>query len=73
MCRCFEYMKIRQYGLCLLIISPSGARALTLAAGRNVGGHYKWHFFLFISSFFQLIANSPRRGCCRVPKSCMGS
>ena len=23
---------------------PSGVRALTLAAGINVGGHYKWHF-----------------------------
>ena len=25
---------------------PSGVRALPLAAGRNVGGHYKWHYFL---------------------------
>ena len=23
---------------------PSGVRALLLAAGINVGGHYKWHF-----------------------------
>ena len=23
---------------------PSGVRALPLAAGINVGGHYKWHF-----------------------------
>ena len=26
------------------IIGPSGVRALPLAAGINVGGHYKWHF-----------------------------
>ena len=26
---------------------PSGVRALPLAAGIHVGGHYKWHFFLF--------------------------
>jgi hypothetical protein len=26
-------------------IGPSGVRALPLAAGINVGGHYKWHFF----------------------------
>ena len=25
-------------------IGPSGVRALPLAAGRNVGGHYKRHF-----------------------------
>ena len=30
-------------------IGPSGVRALPLAAGINVGGHYKWHFFLFFS------------------------
>ena len=28
-------------------IGPSGVRALPLAAGINVGGHYKWHFVLF--------------------------
>jgi hypothetical protein len=27
----------------------SGVHALPLAAGRNVGGHYKWHFFLSLS------------------------
>jgi hypothetical protein len=26
-------------------IGPSGVRALPLADGINVGGHYKWHFF----------------------------
>jgi hypothetical protein len=26
------------------LIGPSGVRALPLAAGRNIGGHYKWHF-----------------------------
>ena len=31
-------------------IGPSGVRALPLAAGINVGGHYKWHFFLFLLS-----------------------
>ena len=29
-------------------IGPSGVRALPLAAGINVGGHYKWYFFLFL-------------------------
>ena len=29
------------------VIGPSGVRALPLAAGRNVVGHYKWHFFSF--------------------------
>ena len=28
-------------------IRPNEVRALPLAAGRNVGGHHKWHFFLF--------------------------
>jgi hypothetical protein len=32
------------------IFGPSGVRALPLAAGINVGGHYKWHFFSL--SFF---------------------
>jgi hypothetical protein len=45
----------------------SGVRALHLAAGINVGGHYKWHFFLSLSSLFRHIAMSPRRGChCQV-------
>ena len=35
-----------------IIAGPSGVRALQLAAGRNVGGHYKWHFFSFSLSFF---------------------
>ena len=29
-----------------LDFGPSGVRALPLAAGINVGGHYKWHFSL---------------------------
>ena len=33
-------------------IGPSGVRALPLAAGINVGGHYKWHCFLFFLSLF---------------------
>jgi hypothetical protein len=32
--------KVAQY------FGPSGVRALPLAAGINVGGHYKWNFFL---------------------------
>ena len=43
------------------------------AAGINVGGHYKCHFFLLFLSLFLLIANSPRRGCSRVSNFCMGS
>ena len=57
-------------------IGLSGVCALPLAAGINEGGHYKWHFFLYslsLSSSLQLIANSPRRSCCRVLKFCMGS
>ena len=55
-------------------IGPSGVRALPLAAGINVGGHYKWHFFLFLSllSLSGLIANSPIKDCRRVLKFCMG-
>jgi hypothetical protein len=52
---------------------PSEMRALPLAAGINVGGHYKWHFFLLFSPLSRLIANSPRRVCRRDPKFCMGS
>jgi hypothetical protein len=26
------------------LFGPSGVRALPLAGGRNIGGHYKWHF-----------------------------
>jgi hypothetical protein len=51
----------------LIYFGPSVVRALPLAAGINVGGHYKWHFFLLLFlSFFRLIANSHRRGCRRV-------
>jgi hypothetical protein len=49
----------------------SGVHALPLAAGINVGGHYKWHFFLLSLSFFRLIANYHRRGCRRVSNFCM--
>ena len=28
-----------------ITFGPSGVRALPLAAGINVGGHYKWHFW----------------------------
>ena len=56
------------------IVGPSGVRALPLAAGINVVGHYKWHYFsLSFSLSLQLIANSPRRGCRRNSNFCMGS
>ena len=60
--------------ICVERVGPSGVRALPLAAGINVGGHYKWHFFLFLSLFLSgLIANSPRRGCPRNSNLCMWS
>ena len=59
------------YPLAECDIGPSGMRALPLAAGINVGGHYKWHFVSFFLSL-QLIANSPRRGCRRNSNFCMG-
>ena len=30
-------------------VGPSGVRALPLAAGINVGGHYTWHYFSSLS------------------------
>ena len=72
----YEPIKVRRMpGLCSQRFGLSGARALPLAAGINVGGHYKWHFFSFFLSlfFFRLIANSPRRGCRRNSNFCMGS
>jgi hypothetical protein len=60
----------------VVFVGSSGVRALPLAAGINVGVHYKRHFFLFFFFLllsFQLIDNSPRRGCHRVLQFCMGS
>jgi hypothetical protein len=37
------------------VVGPSGVRALPLAAGIKVGGHYKWHFFLSLSSSGSLL------------------
>ena len=37
--------KVKLSGI-LHTFGPSGVRALPLAAGINVGGHNKWHFFL---------------------------
>jgi hypothetical protein len=37
---------------------PSGVRALPLAAGINVGGHYKWHFFLLSPLSFSPLSSS---------------
>jgi hypothetical protein len=56
-------------------IGPSGVRALPLAAGVNVGGHYKWHFVLLSLSLSPLpgSTNSHRWGYRRVSKFCMGS
>ena len=36
-------------------VGPSVVRALPLAAGINIGGHYKWHFFAFFLSFSLLL------------------
>jgi hypothetical protein len=36
--------------LLCIFIGPSGVRALPLAAGINVCGHYKGHFFSFFLS-----------------------
>ena len=69
-----EQLSKRQKQNMKVKIGPSGLRALPLAAGINVGGHYKWLFFLFLSLLsLQLIANSPRRGCRRNSNFCMGS
>jgi hypothetical protein len=47
------YIKCRLYNYCeKATIGPSGVRALPLAAGINVGGHYKGHVFLSLSSLF---------------------
>jgi hypothetical protein len=50
-------VKIVQSSYSYSQIGPSGVRALPLAAGINVGGHYKWHFFLslFLSSSGSLL------------------
>ena len=37
---------------------PSGVRALPLAAGINVVGHYKWHFFLLCRHVRRKISTS---------------
>jgi hypothetical protein len=46
-----EWVTASSNGLERFEIGPSRVRALPLAAGINVGGHYKWHFFLFSLSF----------------------
>ena len=38
-----------------VFIGPIGVRALPLAAGINVGGHYKWHFAKLSSAEFSII------------------
>jgi hypothetical protein len=69
----FKILGIIQMRFVFDLIGPSGVHALPLAAGINVGGHYKWHFFLLLLSLsLQLIAQSPRRDCRRVLKFCMG-
>ena len=42
-----EQVYLSLFAYTLANFGPSGVRALPLAAGINVGGHYKWHFFLF--------------------------
>ena len=49
-------------GVCTGIwnFGPSGVRALSVAAGTNVGGHYCWRFFsLFLSKALTFL---PERG-----------
>ena len=54
------YSKLALSFIFRAVFGPSGVHALPLAAGINVGGHYKWHFFSFsLSSIFRPIANSP--------------
>ena len=36
-------------------IGPSGVRALPLAAGINVGGHYFWYINLFLVSLATVV------------------
>ena len=49
-CYMFKYLSI----FCdkRVHFGPSGVRALPLAAGINVGGHHKWHYFLSLSLLF---------------------
>ena len=37
-------LKYETEAIGIKLVGPSGVRALHLAAGINVGGHYKWHF-----------------------------
>jgi hypothetical protein len=55
-----DIIHISEPGIVLYCIyfGPSGVRALPLASGINVGGHYKGHFFLSFLSSSGLIANS---------------
>ena len=54
----------------ILVIGPSGVRALPLAAGINEGGHYFRYFFLFLLLVLLLTTaiQNHRRGCRRVFK-----
>jgi hypothetical protein len=48
-----------------LSFGPSGVRALPLAAGINVGGHYKWHFFsLFLPGSLLILTEGLVVGFC---------
>ena len=57
----------------ILSFGPSGVRALPLAAGINEGGHYFRYFSTFLVVVVTTAIQNHRRGCRRVPKSCMGS
>ena len=57
------------------IVGPSGVRALPLAAGISVGGHYFRYFstFLLFSLGVTAVVIIPERGCRRVSNFCRGS
>ena len=53
LCKLYIFYIERESGVLVCVyvlarIGASGVRALPLAAGINVGGHYKWHFFLLL-------------------------
>ena len=75
---CSAHLSGEGQGATFQAIGPSGVRALPLAAGISKIGHY----FRYFSSFYLVIVllsylvttaiQNHIRGCCRVPKFCMG-
>ena len=47
-CVCCPWLQAETKVATILGIGPSGVRALPLAAGINVGGHYFWYFIPLI-------------------------